>query len=564
MKITAKAITLFALCALLPLIAASLTLFYSARATLREQVSSELALVTGETFRLVQNFVEQARADLDAWSGLLVMQDVLIGDTTGDLATELESLRARNPQFSALAVVDGSGALVAKSGDIRKDLALEGSAVLAHTADGEAYIGQVEPAPLTGALGLSLGAPIRADYNPDTVIGSLIGVVSWDHVTALLDDMLVAGAAQDKRRVLILLDHHNHDVLYRTASAPDGLDAGTLAAAFHGPDQDSPQADAHETAESIAAPDGAARVDTASGSYIVATALPQWDLPLDWEMYSAVASDVVFAPVDELGTHFLAIAAAAASFALLLGGLAGRWLTGPITAMTGTMNQLAGGRYGVDIPSQGRRDELGEMGRALGHFRDRLIERDQLGEERARQRKMLDMALATINDGFVLYDYQDRIVICNRGFRNILGGELEQADLVGMPFDELVRHQATTGRVDLEGDLGAWVKARLHRHREPGVPHIVRLKDGRWIQISERRTEDGGTVGLYTDITGLKRAEEALRESERRLFDILESSPVGVAIATREGKRLFINSRRAEQAGLSREEFLEQNARQTF
>ncbi len=46
----------------------------------------------------------------------------------------------------------------------------------------------------------------------------------------------------------------------------------------------------------------------------------------------------------------------------------------------------------------------------------------------------------------------------------------------------------------------------------------VQLADERWLQINERRTRDGGLVSVGTDITLLKRHQERLRESERRLM----------------------------------------------
>jgi len=95
-------------CAVLPLITASVFLSYSARDTLREQAGAVLALVNQETFRRVEEFLARARADVDAWSGLLVMQDVLIGDAQGDLALELESLRRHYPQITALAALNAS------------------------------------------------------------------------------------------------------------------------------------------------------------------------------------------------------------------------------------------------------------------------------------------------------------------------------------------------------------------------------------------------------------------------------------------------------------------------
>jgi len=520
MKITAKAITLFVVCALVPLLAASLTHFYSARATLRAQAAAELALVNRATLRLVEDFIKAGRADLDAWSGLAVMQDVLINDAHGDLAAELESLRERYPQFTLLAAVDSGGAVIAATtGETRADLALGGTPALEATARGESYISHVAQTPLTGRPGLTLAAPVRADYDPSTIIGSLIGVIGWDQINAVLEGILVAGAPQDEQHLLILLDHDRHTLLYKTAAAPEDLDASALGQAFHrttGARSGEAADSSPDPAEPALAPDRTEEAETGSGSYIVATALFGGDLPLDWEMYSVVADDIVYAPVNELRTHFLTVAALAAILALLLGWIAGRWLTRPMTAIIGTMNQLASGRYDIETPTGERRDELGDMGRALEHFRDRLIERDRLQEERERQRNTLDTALATINDGFVLYDDQDRIAICNRGFREILGGDLEQADLVGMRFEDLVRHQAATGQVKIDGDLDDWVQERLRRHGAAAAAQTLRLGDGRWIQVSERPTGDGRRVGLYTDITDLKRAGEALRRSVER------------------------------------------------
>jgi two-component system cell cycle sensor histidine kinase PleC len=52
---------------------------------------------------------------------------------------------------------------------------------------------------------------------------------------------------------------------------------------------------------------------------------------------------------------------------------------------------------------------------------------------------------------------------------------------------------------------------------KPGA-YEARLTDGRWLQINERRTKDGGYVSVGTDITALKRHEEQLMDSERRLL----------------------------------------------
>ena len=52
-----------------------------------------------------------------------------------------------------------------------------------------------------------------------------------------------------------------------------------------------------------------------------------------------------------------------------------------------------------------------------------------------------------------------------------------------------------------------WIAGRLHQHRNPGPPKVQRRSSGRWVMISERRTLDGGTVAVYSDISELKRRE---------------------------------------------------------
>ena len=76
-----------------------------------------------------------------------------------------------------------------------------------------------------------------------------------------------------------------------------------------------------------------------------------------------------------------------------------------------------------------------------------------------------------------------------------------------------MRDAAARGLIDPgDGDVEAYVRERVARHREPGEPFLQRRGDGRWILISERRTAAGGTVAVYSDMTELKRREIELNE----------------------------------------------------
>src|SRR5215213_3444735 len=122
-------------------------------------------------------------------------------------------------------------------------------------------------------------------------------------------------------------------------------------------------------------------------------------------------------------------------------------------------------------------------------------------------------AIESISEGFVFYDAEDRLVLCNSCYRGVLYAGHESAVTPGMTFEAIIRRSAEQGSVkDAEGRVEEWVAERLAQHRDPGEPQVQRRGDGRWIMVSERRTEDGGTVAVYSDITELKQREASLSE----------------------------------------------------
>src|ERR1700720_1955570 len=138
-------------------------------------------------------------------------------------------------------------------------------------------------------------------------------------------------------------------------------------------------------------------------------------------------------------------------------------------------------------------------------------------------------ALRSISEGFVLFDADDRLVLCNSRYRELYPG-LTDLMRPGLEFEHLIKAVAERGIVaDAFARPQEWVEQRLARHRNPSGPFLHQQWDGRWIQISERKTRDGGTVGVFTDVTELKRREEELAaardkatEAQRRLVDAIE------------------------------------------
>jgi adenylate cyclase len=161
------------------------------------------------------------------------------------------------------------------------------------------------------------------------------------------------------------------------------------------------------------------------------------------------------------------------------------------------------------------RDRDGEPVEVVGSWSDVTGPKEaEIAFRRSEQR--LTDAIESISEGFSLYDAEDRLVVCNTAYGELLYPGLD-APAPGMAYETLIRRSAEKGLVeDAKGRVEEWVAERLAKRRQPSESHVQRRGDGRWIQINERKTTEGGTVSVYTNITQIKRAEEEIREAKRK------------------------------------------------
>jgi two-component system, cell cycle sensor histidine kinase PleC len=129
-----------------------------------------------------------------------------------------------------------------------------------------------------------------------------------------------------------------------------------------------------------------------------------------------------------------------------------------------------------------------------------LVERTIAADLRLRD------AIETIPEAFVLWDAENRLVLCNSNFQAL--HQLPDETVVsGTSYETIV---ATSRKPLIRTTVAHDGESRGARTFE------AQLDDGRWMHISERRTKDGGYVSVGTDITKLKRHEQKLIEGEKR------------------------------------------------
>ena len=135
-----------------------------------------------------------------------------------------------------------------------------------------------------------------------------------------------------------------------------------------------------------------------------------------------------------------------------------------------------------------------------------ISEQEALKKQSRNAGRRLADAVESISEAFVLWDSAKRLVMCNSKYRMLYQLEENQA-APGKHYDELMA-------------LGVRPNVRQHNSLDHGAGALTRTfeaetEDGHWLQISERKTHDGGFVSVGTDVTQFKRAQERAEKTER-------------------------------------------------
>ena len=168
---------------------------------------------------------------------------------------------------------------------------------------------------------------------------------------------------------------------------------------------------------------------------------------------------------------------------------------------------------------------------------------------RAAHARLIE-ALDVIPEGLAIYDADDRLVLWNRPYSDAYSVS-NDALAPGAPFEGILRAGLVRQQYpDAIGREEEWLGQRLARHRQPQSSHEQHLPGDRWLRVEERRTGDGGSIGVRIDITDLKR-----REASFRL--LFEENPLPMWVSDANTQQLLaVNAAMCEHYGYASERLL--------
>ncbi len=142
--------------------------------------------------------------------------------------------------------------------------------------------------------------------------------------------------------------------------------------------------------------------------------------------------------------------------------------------------------------------------------------RAEISATEAKQAKsQLGAALEALQDGFVIYDADERLVLANGRYRDFFP-RIQQYLIPGTPFKEIARAAVESGEIaDAKDDPVGWLDKRMEQFRRADAIYEQRNSDGRILRYYEKPTQEGGRVGLRMDVTELHAARERAEAASR-------------------------------------------------
>lgn len=138
-----------------------------------------------------------------------------------------------------------------------------------------------------------------------------------------------------------------------------------------------------------------------------------------------------------------------------------------------------------------------------------------------RSRSLLAHAVEALDEGFVLYDENDRLALCNSRFAEYY--KTDRTLLQGVRFRTLIRIAAKNGQFpEGVGREEEWISERMEAHRN-GTVQLEELDDGRSLKVVESRTPEGYTVGVHSDVTAQINAKLEAEAANRQKSEFLSN-----------------------------------------
>lgn len=520
MKIFGKVMLLTAVALIVAIPALGVSVFYSAKDTLRKTISKNMVQTAANTMDAIDRMLADVCEDiwtvannetieqcLAAWQKNRIQKGGDRNITDAEIRKTLEKSLEKVMQLSAhwysLEIVDASGAVIASTYPKHRGLRINDMSqykiVFDYALRGKRYRSDLLISQTLNKPTIIISAPVKNPENArQQALGSVIGNYSWLSVIDLLDALPSTVNAElfNKDGKLIAGKACNRNVILEKSL----MDIEPVRKTLEGI-RSSSSSSYNTTCDPVSS-----RFDRVYGVAVQQRGAPgykgnRWGLLLEFPAY------YVAGPITHMLRNIIMITLASSALFMVMVFFITKRLTLSVRKLTGAAEMIGRGNYGVkvEVPSN---DEIGILSRTFNLMAENLeknvTERKQREALLRRQAQMLDLA----NDAIIIRDFDDRIAYWNHAAELQYGWTAGESD--GRYPHELLKSVLPMTEDEIASILlkdGAW-EGEVTQTRRNGIPLVV------WSRYKLLKDEDGrlcGTLEINRDITEKKQAEETIR-----------------------------------------------------
>lgn len=188
----------------------------------------------------------------------------------------------------------------------------------------------------------------------------------------------------------------------------------------------------------------------------------------------------------------------------------------PFRSLKITFKNLNGLTFQTDMSGRPFYDQAGNFKGYRGTCFD-LTAILKAEKERKNAQETFATAFENISTVVALYDHDDKLLFCNKQFSDLFD-QPESKAAIGLDYREIVgEYVKTSGLKGSKTEAKKWVELRKKRRENPAKFLRTQLADGRWVEVSDYPTANGGLLTVGSDISEKVKAEEAARTHEAAL-----------------------------------------------
>jgi len=202
-----------------------------------------------------------------------------------------------------------------------------------------------------------------------------------------------------------------------------------------------------------------------------------------------------------------------------------------------------------------RYDDQGVFIGYRGVGKDVTIEEDAKRQANIAHLQLIE-AIEAINDGFVIYDTDGTLLICNSRQKELFP-HTAHLHVSGAKFADLARADAElSGLPEANGNVQAWIDDRRLNDNFHRASFEFETTEGRYLRCSDYMTESGRIVGIRQDITEQKEAEKKLRQSEEYFRSLIEDGVDVITVMDENGLLQYASPSYTRELGYSHDDLV--------